>query len=136
MPKTVDFSGIFARPAARGGATRSFQHNGLSRLSGFVTLAITLVALALSASPAAAGQLVGNWGCKFSGYYGYSNCRTTWTEISDPVNDPEQERLDRIAREQENQKWEAFCKPTFKADQYGVRRATYAVRGCEYGRSE
>jgi hypothetical protein len=30
----------------------------------------------------------------------------------------------------------AFCKPSFKADEYGVRRASDATRGCEFGRSE
>jgi hypothetical protein len=96
-------------------------------------LAAVLVACA---SPAPANTLVSTWSCKYSHYYGYNNCRTTWTHIPDPIRDPEQERLDAIALAKENAKWEAFCKPTFTADEYGVRRASYAKQGCEFGRSE
>jgi hypothetical protein len=93
-------------------------------------------ALVVCASPSLAGSLVESSNCKFSRFYGYSNCRTTWTEIPDPVRNVEQERLDAIARQKEDEKWEAFCKPTFKADEYGVRRASYAKKGCEFGVSE
>jgi len=44
--------------------------------------------------------------CKYSRYYGNSNCRTTWTRIADPVRNPEQERLDTIALQKEDAKWE------------------------------
>lgn len=88
------------------------------------------------ASPALARSLVETSSCNHSWYYGYSNCNTTYRVIEAPVRDPEQERLDAIARQKEDAKWEAFCKPKFKADQYGVRRASYAVKGCEFGRSE
>jgi hypothetical protein len=98
-----------------------------------LALAAVLVACA---SPALAGTYVSTWSCKYSRFYAYNNCRTTWTHIPDPVLDPEQERLDAIALQKENAKWEAFCKPTFKADEYGVRRASYARQGCEFGRSE
>jgi hypothetical protein len=98
-----------------------------------LALAAVLVACA---SPSLAGSFVSTWSCKYSRYYGYDNCRTTWTQIPDPVRDPEQERLDAIALQKENAKWEAFCKPTFTADEYGVRRASYARQGCEFGRSE
>jgi hypothetical protein len=74
--------------------------------------------------------------CKYSRFYGYSNCKTTWTEIPDPVRNLEQERQDATARQREDEKWEAFCKPKFKADEYGVRRASYANNGCEFGLSE
>jgi hypothetical protein len=94
------------------------------------------VVLAACASPALAGSYVSTWSCKYSRFYAYDNCRTTWTHIPDPVRDPEQERLDAIAFAKENAKWEAFCKPTFRADEYGVRRASYARQGCEFGRSE
>jgi len=98
---------------------------------------LMMIAAAVAlASPAWAGTWVETANCRFSGYYGYAGCRTVWTEIPDPVRDPEQERLDKIAREKELAKWEAFCKPVFKADQFGVRRASYANAGCEYGRSE
>src|ERR1700741_2448477 len=96
-------------------------------------VAATLVVLA---SPVAADEWVTTSSWNFSGLFGYSNCRTTWREIADPVRDIKQERQDEIARQQEDAKWEAFCKPTFHADQYGVRRATYAKPGCEFGRSE
>lgn len=33
-------------------------------------------------------------------------------------------------------KWEAFCKPTKHADEYGVIRLRYAQPGCEFGRNE
>ena len=74
--------------------------------------------------------------CKYSRYYGYNNCRTTWTQIPTPVRNPEQERLDAIALQKEDAKWDAFCKPKFNADDFGVRRASYSARGCEFGRSE
>jgi hypothetical protein len=95
-----------------------------------------VAALVAYASPALAGSYVSTWGCKFSRFYGYSNCRSTWTEIPDPISDPEQERLDAIARREEDAKWEAFCKPKFRADEYGVHRASYAKKGCEFGRTE
>jgi len=94
-------------------------------------------ALVAFASPAFAASYVSTWDCKYSRFYGYSNCRSSWTRVSDQVaSDPQQERQDAIAREQEDAKWEAFCKPTFHADQYGIKRASYAQRGCEFGRSE
>jgi hypothetical protein len=96
---------------------------------------IVAAALVVLASPAFADGFVAS-SCNFSGYFGYSNCRTIWREIAEPVRDLKQERLDEIARQQDDAKWEAFCKPTFHADQYGVRRATYAKPGCEFGRSE
>jgi hypothetical protein len=97
---------------------------------------IMLAALAALASPAAAEEFVRTSHCDFSGLYGYSNCTTTWREIAEPVRDLRQERLDEIARQQEDAKWEAFCKPAFHTDQYGVRRASYAKPGCEFGRTE
>jgi hypothetical protein len=96
-------------------------------------LAAVLVACA---SPSLAGSYVSTWNCRHSRYYGYSDCRTTWTESPDPVRDVEQERLDAIAHQKEDAKWEAFCSPTFRADAYGVRRASYAKQGCEFGRTE
>ncbi len=99
------------------------------------TLAMT-VALVACASPVLADTLVASSNCKYSRYYGYNNCRTTWTKIPAPVRNPEQERLDAIALQKEDAKWEAFCKPKFSADAFGVRRASYAARGCEFGRSE
>jgi hypothetical protein len=78
-----------------------------------LVLAAVLVACA---SPALAGGFVSTWSCKYSRFYAYDNCRTTWTQIPDPVRDPEQERLDAIALQKENAKWEAFCRPTFAAD--------------------
>jgi hypothetical protein len=93
-------------------------------------------ALVACASPSLAGSLVSTWSCKYSRFYGYNNCRTTWTEVPDTVRNFEQERLDAIALQKEDAKWEAFCKPAFKADEYGVRRASYTQKGCEFGRSE
>ncbi|MDP1582334.1 MAG: hypothetical protein Q8M18_02785 [Bradyrhizobium sp.] len=94
------------------------------------------IALTACASPAPAETLVATSHCKYSRYYGYDNCRTAWTKVPAPVRNPEQERLDAIALQKEDAKWEAFCKPKFSADAYGVRRASYATRGCEFGRSE
>lgn len=93
-------------------------------------------ALVACASPALAGSYVESSNCKFSRFYGYTNCKRTWTEIPDPVRNVEQERLDAVARQREDEKWEAFCKPTFKADEYGVRRASYTQKGCEFGLTE
>ena len=101
-----------------------------------VTKLMMTAALLACASPAFAGGWVSTWSCRFSGHYGFSNCRTTWTRVPDPVHDPEQERLDAIALQQENAKWDAFCKPTFTADEFGVHRASYAKKGCEFGRNE
>jgi hypothetical protein len=95
-----------------------------------------IAALVAFASPALAESSVSTWGCRYSRYYGYSNCRSTWTDIPDPVRDPERERQEAIARQKEGAKWEAFCKPTFQTDEYGVRRAAYAKQGCEFGRTE
>ncbi len=97
---------------------------------------IVIAVLVGCASPALAGGYVSTLNCKYSRYYGYSQCRTTWTEVPDPVRDPEQERQDAIARQKEEAKWKEFCKPIFRADEYGVRRASYAKTGCEFGRSE
>lgn len=88
------------------------------------------------ASPAFAGSFAATSSCRYSRYYGYSNCSLTLRELADPVRNPEQERLDAIALQKEDAKWEEFCKPKFQADEYGVRRASYAVKGCEFGRSE
>src|ERR1700722_5119203 len=95
-----------------------------------------ILALAACASPAFAGSLVSTSDCKYSRYYGYSSCVSTLTFVPDPVRNPEQERLDAIAEQKQDEKWDAFCKPTFKADQYGIRRASYAAKGCDVGRSE
>lgn len=103
---------------------------------------MTLKALAIAAvlvactSSALAESLVSTSHCRFSRYYGYESCRTTWTRIAAPVRNPEQERLEAIALQKEDAKWEAFCKPKFNADEFGVRRASYARTGCEFGRSE
>jgi hypothetical protein len=88
------------------------------------------------ASPALAGSLVSTSDCRFSRFYGYSHCISTLTYVPDPVRNLEQERLDAIAQAKEDEKWDAFCKPTFKADRYGIRRASYAAKGCDVGRSE
>jgi hypothetical protein len=96
---------------------------------------IMTAVLVVCTSPALAGGYE-TWNCKYSHYYGYSNCRTTWMEVPAPVHDPEQERQDAIARQKEEAKWREFCKPVFRADEYGVRRASYAKAGCEFGRSE
>jgi len=98
-------------------------------------LLITAV-LVVCASPALAGGYVSTFNCKYSHYYGYTNCKTAWTEVPDPVRDPERDRQDAIALQKEEAKWKEFCKPTFRADEYGVRRASYARAGCEFGRSE
>jgi hypothetical protein len=97
---------------------------------------IMIAALVACASPALADSYVSTWGCKYSRYYGYRNCRSTSTKIPDPVRDVEQERLDAAARQKEDEKWTTFCKPAFTADEYGVRHATYAKQGCEFGRNE
>jgi hypothetical protein len=141
----VDFIASDAKAAGPG----PFQHNWtvpgvrfcdmlMKKTKWRMTLKklMIIAVLVAWASPSFAGSSVETWGCRYSRYYGYSNCTTRWTEIPDPVSNPEQERLDAIARQKEDEKWEAFCKPTFKADQYGVRRASYAKKGCEFGLSE
>lgn len=128
---------------------RSFRHNWTVRGVRFcdatdggplwrTTLKKLMITAAFVAcvSPALAVTQVSTSSCRYSRYYGYNHCTTTWREIADPVRDPEQERLDAIARQKEDEKWTSFCKPTFKADEYGVRRASYAIKGCEFGRSE
>ena len=97
-----------------------------------------LIAAALisCASPALAGSSVTTSNCTSSRYYGHVNCQSTRTYISDPRRDFEQERRDAAARHEEDVKWEEFCKPKFRTDAYGIRRASYTERGCEFGRSE
>jgi hypothetical protein len=97
---------------------------------------LMIVALVVCASPSFAESLVSTSSCKYSRYYGYSNCRAVWTKVPDPVHNPEQERADAAAHQKEDAKWEAFCKPTVRTDEFGVRRASYARNGCEFGRSE
>jgi hypothetical protein len=94
------------------------------------------VALIASASPALAGSHVSTRDCKYSHYYGYSSCVWISTYVPHAFPNPEQERMDAIAEQKQDEKWEAFCKPTFKADEYGIRRASYAEKGCDVGRSE
>jgi hypothetical protein len=149
MTMASDFPGVFDRARRESLNGWSFQHKGtvpgvqicntpmnMPQRRMTVKKFMMVAALVAYASPALAGSYVSTWGCKFSRFYGYSNCRSTWTKIPDPVSDPEQERLDAIARQQEDAKWEAFCKPTFRADEYGVHRASYAKKGCEFGRTE
>ncbi len=150
MPDTVDFQGDFIAADAGGReGPRRFGTTVLSALSDFATcqmrqpprrmtvkICMMIAAFAVAASPVSAGSLVETGSCKYSQFYGYSHCTTTWTEVPDPVRDPEQERLDRAERQKEIAKWQDFCKPVFKADQYGVRRASYAKPGCEFGRTE
>lgn len=92
--------------------------------------------LVACASPAFAGSYVSTSDCRYSLFYGYSSCVSTRTYVADPVRDPEQERRDAIAQQKQDEQWEAFCKPTFKADEYGIRRASYAAKGCDVGRNE
>lgn len=141
-----NFHGDFVAKAARRGR---FGTHGLSGVSNFATQANDLpewrmklrkllltAALVACASPALADSFVSTSNCKYSQYYGYNNCRETWTQIPDPVRNPEQERQDALALQKEDAKWMAFCKPVFRADEFGVRRATYSAKGCEFGRSE
>ncbi|HET7887119.1 MAG TPA: hypothetical protein VFL62_12900 [Bradyrhizobium sp.] len=93
-------------------------------------------ALFAYASPALAGSFVTTSNCRFSGYYGYVNCYATRTYVPDPIIDLEQERREAAERHKEDLKWEAFCKPKFRTDAYGMRRASYTRSGCEFGRSE
>lgn len=144
-----NFRGNSAAPGAQPARPGRFGTVGLSGLSGFAThpdgrrrrgtalkLLATIAALVACAAPALAETLVATSHCKYSRYYGYDNCRTTWTKLPAPVRNPEQERLDAIALQKEDARWEAFCKPKFSVDAYGVRRASYSMKGCEFGRSE
>jgi hypothetical protein len=144
-----NFGGNFIARGAAAAWRGLFGTIGLSAVSDFATHGdgkpqrrMTLKKLAMTAAvvacecPALAGSHVSTSHCKYSPYYGYDSCRTTWTTIPDPVRNPEQERLDELAAQKEDAKWEAFCKPAFKADAFGVRRASYARKGCEFGRSE
>jgi hypothetical protein len=97
---------------------------------------LIVAALVVLSSPAFAESEVTTWGCRYSRFYGYTHCGSTWTKIPDPVRDPEQEKRDAEAHRKESEKWEQFCKPTFRNDEFGVLRATYAKQGCEFGRNE
>lgn len=146
MAKQLNIRGNSVVSDAEAAGPGLFGTPGLSGVSDFAThkpqwgmilkRLVMAAALVASASPALAETLVSTSHCKYSRYYGYSNCRETWTKIPDPVRNPEQERLDTIALQKEDAKWAAFCRPSFKADEYGVRRASYATKGCEFGRSE
>lgn len=144
-----NFRGDFAASGEKPAEPGRFGTSELSGVSDFATrpdhqrrwgtalkqLAMT-AALVACASPALAESMVETTNCRYSRYYGYDNCRTTWTRIPAPARNPEQERLDAIALQKEDARWEAFCKPKFSADAYGVRRASYTMKGCEFGRSE
>ena len=80
-----------------------------------------IAALVACTSPAFAGSLVSTWSCKYSRFYGYSNCMTTWTRVPDPVRDLEQERLDAIARQKEDAKWDV------KAMMHGPKSDSFVV---------
>ena len=146
MTIRFDFHGDFIAKGAKAARAWSLRHRPAvpdvricdtqPRRRMAVAKLMMAAALLASASPAFAGGWTSTWSCRFSGHYGYSNCRTTWTRLAEPVRDPEQERLDAIALQQENAKWDAFCKPTFTIDEFGVHRAAYAKKGCEFGRSE
>jgi hypothetical protein len=146
MTTGSDFRSDFIAGDAKAAGVRSVPHNRTVPAVRFcdtpprwrmtVKRLVLATALVACASPALAEGYVSTWSCKYSRFYAYNNCRTTWTYVPDPIRDREQERLDAIAFQKENAKWEAFCKPTFKADEYGVRRASYARQGCEFGRSE
>lgn len=101
-----------------------------------VKTCMLIVALTAGASPAFAGSLVSTRDCRYSGFYGTSSCFSTLTYVPSPIRDFEQERIDAAMQAKEDEKWDAFCKPTFKTDDYGVRRAFYARRGCDVGRNE
>ena len=149
MTTGSNFRSDFIAGGAKAAGARSVQHDRTvpavrfcdtpmqqPRRRMMVKKLVLAAALVACASPALAESYVSTWSCKYSRFYAYNNCRTVWTYIPDPVRDREQERLDAIAFQKENAKWEAFCKPTFRADEYGVRRASYARQGCEFGRSE
>ncbi len=97
---------------------------------------LLMIALLGCTSPALAGSYVSTRDCHYSRYYGHSSCVATSTYVSDPIRSMEQDRLDAIAKSTQDEKWEAFCKPSFETDEYGVRRASYARKGCDVGRSE
>jgi hypothetical protein len=149
MTAKSGFPGVFDRARRESVNGCSFQHKGtvpgvqfcntlMNRPQRRMTVKKLMMvsALVAFASPALAGSSVATWNCKYSRYYGSSSCKTVWTDIPDRVRDLEQERQDEIAREREDARWEAFCKPQFRADEYGVHRASYAKKGCEFGRTE
>lgn len=86
-----------------------------------------LAALALT-SPALADGVKSH--CTYSRYFG-STC--TLTAIADP---PPLTAAEIAARDAEDGKWLAFCKPVRQPDDAGVIRLHYAHEGCEFGRSE
>lgn len=94
------------------------------------------VALIAHASPTLARSWVTASSCNSSRFYGYINCHRSSTYIPSQVRDVQQERRDAIERDTEDAKWEKFCRPTYKTDAYGIRRASYAQIGCEFGRNE
>ena len=140
MIEASDFQGVFTPNGVKSRFARLFRDDravpAVRYCASTMSKLIAIAVLVAFASPAEAYSSVTTWGCKYSGYYGYSNCRRTYTELPDPVRDPEQERQDALARKQADEKWDAFCKPKFASDEYGVRRASYAATGCEFGRSE
>lgn len=61
-----------------------------------------------------------------------SNCRVT----VEPIEPPRPLTAEELAaQEAEVAKWEGYCKPTKRQDQYGVYRYHYAHEGCDVGRS-
>ena len=63
-----------------------------------------MVALAAGASPALAGTYVSTQDCRYSHFYGTSNCVWTSTYVPPPFFDPEQERFEATAQAQLDEK--------------------------------
>lgn len=77
-------------------------------------------------------------------YSGASICTTTSGKVEEPprpkpLNSKAEAAAAAAALKQENErieKWEAYCQPTGKIDEFGVTRLSYAHKGCEFGISE
>jgi hypothetical protein len=94
-------------------------------------IAIVIAMLALASSSAEAWEIRTN--CTYSRFFGES-CRTVGTD--DQERDSAREAADHRAKQERDQKWEAFCKPARTYDNLGVVRLVYTRPGCEFGRSE
>lgn len=71
--------------------------------------------------------------------YVYTHIPSHWLLDKGPriVNVPQpMTEADLAAQNERHEKWLAFCKPVRNVDDFGVTRLSYAVKGCEYGRTE
>src|SRR5665213_1453902 len=82
MIEASDFQGVFTPNGVKSRFARLFRDDravpAVRYCASTMSKLIAIAVLVAFASPAEAYSSVTTWGCKYSGYYGYSNCRRTY----------------------------------------------------------